>query len=477
MHSMSSLVLASDIRGLSTGVATYLASYLDSRDDFGMRSFYGEAFALALLGHSERLTPTTEQKLLRAYHAKDRDDSQFHWEFNHYAMLEAGRLQLPLTFKHTPVTNWTLLRANVRIRAGVDERRGLAEATRKLRRMQRPSGLILDDRGVKSFQYHCFSAAMTFELYRATGKRRFLDAFCSAVAFIRHFILPNGDALYIGRGQQQSFGYASLIYILSAAYSVTTDTSVLADLQRVIQYVRLHARQDGSLPLVMGGGEEPLPHPDAPHRDCRYPGWYAYNNYFDYLPFAGLFLWKAAQLLSTAPVGTPAITPQQAYRDKDFLKIVVGSTIAVISRPGGYWTNDLPVPYVYCGNRVRTSCYGGEQFGGGIYSLAGIPLPIRRSGRQLRWRAASFLWGSTLVMVSPLGVLLRRFVVSDGRVEMHNRMLSPLRLRDRYLLPRDAPLIRSDYPLVAAGTEYCALGTLTAFEADRIGTVILEFPE
>ncbi|HVY81201.1 MAG TPA: hypothetical protein VG994_09495 [Steroidobacteraceae bacterium] len=467
--------IADELRRLAAGIGTSILSHLASRDDFGMRTFYGEAFTLALLTRLRALDACVERKLLRAFAAKDRTDSQYHWEFNHYGMLEAGRLQTPLVFKHTPCTNWTLLRAAVQVRSGTDAERGLQVALAKLARMQNNAGLILDDPGVRSFQYHCFSAAMIFETYRATREARLLRAFQRAVAFIRHFILPNGDTLYIGRGQQQSFGYASLAYILSAACTLFEDPTLLDDLLRVTRRIRAHVRADGSLPLVIGGGEEPLPHPDAPHLDPRYPGWYAYNNHFDYLPFSGLFLHKAAELLSEARVTRARPVVQEDYRDRDFLKMVAGGTIAIVARPGGYWTNDLPVPYVYSDGRARTGCYGGEQFGRSIYSVRGIPLPMHGS-RSLRWRSLSFFLGRTLVVLSPLGALIRRYEVRERRVDIHSRMLSLLAFRDRYLFPPDGPVVRSPRDLQPAGVEYSASGALLAFEANSVGDVSLEFP-
>jgi len=477
MRTHDSLSITQAIRGLTTGIATFLRDHLAERNDFGMRSFYGEAFTLALLARANRLDAATEAKLLRAYQDKNRADPQYHWEFNHYGMLEAGRLEQPLRFKHTSCTNWTLLRANVRLRSGGDASQALQEARAKIKRMQKPSGLILDDPGVKSFQYHCFSAAMLFEMHQHTLAPDLLEPFLNAVRFIRNFILPDGDTLYVGRGQQQSFGYASLIYILSAAYSSTGDARLLDDLHKVVKRLASHAHANGSLPLVIGGGPEPLPHSDTPHHDTRYPGWYAYNNYFDYLPFAGLFLHKAAELLATAPVHQPALhAAQRAYRDEDFIKVVAGNTIAVISRPGGYWTNDLPVPYVFSGGRVRTGCYGGEQFGGGLYSLRGLPLPLGRT-RSLRWRAKSFFVGQTMIVVSPYGVLIRRFDITERRVGMHTRLLSPFSFKDRYLFPADGPVIRSTYPMEDDGVEYSASGPLRAVQAAGMGEVILEFPE
>src|SRR6185295_1884130 len=129
-------VIAAELHRLAAGIGASLVSHLTAHDGFGMRTFYGEAFALALLERLGTLDRATERRLLSGFDAKDRTDSQYHWEFNHYGMLEAGGLKPPLTFKHTPCTNWTLLRANVRVRSGTAPEQGLTEALNKLGRMQ-----------------------------------------------------------------------------------------------------------------------------------------------------------------------------------------------------------------------------------------------------------------------------------------------------------------------------------------------------
>lgn len=230
------------------GISDYLSNYLSTRSCFGARSFYGESFTLALLSRTSHLTDDLEEKLLLEFKNKDRSDSQYHWEFNNYAMLEAGRLESSsLRFKNTPCTNWTLLRSNVRFRCNVDVDVASIEVDKKIKKMQLTSGMILDDPGVRSFQYHCFSAAMLYEIYICTNNNVYLKRFCKAVEFIRNFILPNGDTLYVGRGQQQSFGYASLIYILCGYYSVTKNNSVLGDVENVISLIRKFIRKDGQL--------------------------------------------------------------------------------------------------------------------------------------------------------------------------------------------------------------------------------------
>jgi len=466
--------LEDNLNDIVVGIANYLSSYLSLRDDFGMRSFYGESFTLAFLTQMNMLTDNVDVKLRRAFNKKNRNDSQYHWEFNNYGMQEAKTTHSNnLKFKNTSCTNWTLLRANVRLRAQQDVELAHSEIKNKLNRMQLSSGLILDDPGVRSFQYHCFSAAMLYEIYLNTKNDHYLTSFCKAVSFIRHFILPNGDTLYVGRGQHQSFGYASLVYILCAYFSITEDNSVIGDIEKIVSLINSNVKDDGSLPLVMGGGHEPIPHPDNPHQNHEYPGWYAYNNYFDYLPFAGLFLKKAIDILKNAGEYTVEYSEQAAYGDKYFRKYVIGNTIAVLSKPGGYWTNDLPIPYIYKEGKILTPCYCGEQFGNSIYSISGIPLP-QYKGLSLRWKSKSFFWRDTMVLISPLGILFRKVKLTENLLEVDNKLFSLLPFHDRYLFLNKSTYINSQYSFEKMGCEYSPAGKLYVYESKKIGRLTLE---
>ena len=111
-------------------------------------------------------------------------------------------------------------------------------ARNKIKRFQLGSGLILDDPGVKSFQYHCFSIAMIGEIYISTNDKIFLKSFSKGIDFILNFILPNGCTLYIGRGQEQSFGYGALIYILSLYFKFFNDTKTISYINIIFNYLQ-----------------------------------------------------------------------------------------------------------------------------------------------------------------------------------------------------------------------------------------------
>jgi hypothetical protein len=193
--------------------------------------------------------------------------------------------------------NWVLLRAVCRshsdrplaiARARLDARAALARYMRL--------GFIADRAGVRSFAYHCFCGALLVDLWQRRGYRWAAAAAAQAAEFISRFILPNGDALYVGRGQEQIFGYGALLYLLEAAGEMTGNADFREYADRVFGYLLSFQRNDGAFPLVLREGEDPEPWTDGTRL-----GWYSYNRYADYLPFLGCMLLKAARPTARRP--------------------------------------------------------------------------------------------------------------------------------------------------------------------------------
>jgi hypothetical protein len=461
------------IKNTVDSITSFIVSWLSDKQNFGCRSFYGESFSLALLQRADFLDDMTKNKLIKAYEDLDKTDSQFHWEFNNYALLDYLNLSNdntikqylePLRFKNTPVTNWTLLRSVTRIKADKDIDHAIREAKERIEKFQLKSGLILDKNDDKSFQYHCFSMAMIGEIYEQTKDEYFKNSFLKGVEFIRHFILSNGEALYIGRGQNQSFGYGALIYILSLAFKFTEDKTLLGDSERILDFLTQHQRDDGSFPLVMSGVEKTIPKIIDIHNP-EFSGWYPYNNYFDYLPFMGFFIAKAHEVLKGLDINDVQYRKEQQYRDDDFIKIVKSGYEAVVSRAGGYWSNDLPIPYIVTAGKKTTPCYGGEQFQKSLYSLEGIPLPYcDRFKKSIRWRSVSFFKGNSLWIVSPIGIMKREFIFEEKYVDIKTRVYSFFTFKHIYLsLDNDKEVFEGGDNLKFSGYEYSASGKLKKY--------------
>lgn len=471
--------ITNSIYKLACDVSTFIKNHLNKFESFNSRSFYGETFALNLLYLTNNLNEKIKNILFDNYEKLDKNDSEFHWEFNNYALLyyklisgddSVDKFLEPLIFKNTPCTNWTLLRSNSKLMARKDEDLAIKEAKEKIKKYQLESGLILDDPGVKSFQYHCFSMAMISEIYEQTKDDFFKTSFLKGVEFIRHFILSNGETLYIGRGQNQSFGYGALIYILSQAYKYTNDKTLLGDIDLVLNFLLKFQREDGSFPLVMNDLEKSIPRV-IDMQNPEFTGWYPYNNYFDYLPFMGFFLAKAYKILQKLNCQNISYRKQKNYRDENFIKIVKSDYEAVLSKPGGYWTNDMPIPFVVHKGESITPMYGGEQFQKSLYNLEGIPLPICLTfNKSCRWKMVSFFKENVLCLISPFGIINRKYNFFDNEIEIITNIFSPFKFKNIYLGLENKNILYGD--LKFEGYEYSASGKLKKYvnfnKQDRI---------
>ncbi|WP_035589110.1 hypothetical protein [Hippea jasoniae] len=464
------MVLYESIQKLSVDISNFIKNHIHKFNGFNVRSFYGETFALNLLYLTNNLDEKSKKILISNYEKLDKSHPEFHWEFNNYALLyyktvsgdnSIDKFIEPLIFKNTPCTNWTLLRSNARLMAKKDEDLAIKEAKEKIKKYQLKSGLILDDPGVKSFQYHCFSMAMIIEIYEQIKDEFFKTSFLKGVEFIRHFILSNGETLYIGRGQNQSFGYGTLIYILAVAYKYTNDKTLLGDIDLVLNFLLKFQREDGSFPLVMNGIEKNIPKV-IDMQNPEFAGWYPYNNYFDYLPFMGFFLARAYYILKNLYCRNIQYKQQKEYRDNDFIKIVKPNYEAVLSRPGGYWTNDLPIPYVVSKSKNLTPCYGGEQFQSSLYSLQGIALPFCETFKKsIRWKAILFFIKNHLWIISLFGIIIREYKFLDDRIEIYTYIYSPFKFKNIYLELENKEVLNGD--LKFEGYEYSASGRLKKY--------------
>ncbi|NBI29328.1 hypothetical protein [Chengkuizengella marina] len=320
---------------------------------------------------------------LKSYGDKDKNYFNFHWEFNNYALhqyynlsndREAYNQLHPLRFKGTKCTNWTILRGLCRILTKKNYPLGVFEITRKITKYQDEFGFIRDDKRVNSLQYHCFSMALIAEAYQVTKNDFFKQSFLKAVDFISDFVLSNGTTNYIGRGQEQLFGYGPLLYSLVFALNLTGESKYEMLVNKVYCHLILFVREDGSLPLVLR--KEELSYPiKIDVNDPKYLGWYNYNNYFDYTCFLAYYLNKAIKLYEPDTNLLNDYEIKNIISNKNFYILKSTNYDAVIATPGGYWTNDLPIPFI-CYKKVNlTPTYGGEQFGSLLYSPESIPLP------------------------------------------------------------------------------------------------------
>jgi len=347
-----------EYQGAARAIAVYLAERQRPEGGFPGPDNYGVAYALWLWSS---FGVEFARQIDRAWQRLKDNPPQSHGEFNIYALLHCrerlgeGPVNALLRriqpgARHS--ANWMLLRAACDI-----GQRGLAasvlgaiEGRAALLRYAR-QGFIWDRPHVRSLGYHAFCGALTADLWERRRVRWAGKAAVRAARFLAPLVLPNGDALYVGRGQEQIFGYGALLYLLEAAAGMTGEAEFAGLADRAFNRLMSFQRKDGSFPLVLREGEEPEPWAPEPAR----PGWYTYNTYADYLPFLGCMLLKAAEA-EAPPLGLAVSSePHLDFRVKRTAKYS-----AVVARPGGAPTNDLSFPYVCVDGESIFPCYGVE---------------------------------------------------------------------------------------------------------------------
>ena len=370
---------------VARGIARYLGERQRLDGSFPGPDHYGTAFSLLLWSHFGELFAAEAERARRRLAL---EPLQTHGEFNAYALLGCREEMGPsavdgvlrgVRFGGRHSANWMLLRAVCRAQEGPwrsPMRSGLEARASLLRHARR--GFIADRQGVRSFGYHAFCGALLAELWRHRGWAWAGRAAVEAASFLAGFVLRNGDTLYVGRGQQQIFGYGALLYLLEAAGQIGASDEFEVPAERVFAYLRSFRREEGCFPLVLREGEPAEPwEPDASR--C---GWYTYNRYADYLPFLGAFLVKAARA-ELRPLGQVEV----AAGSTDFRRWKQDRYEAVIARPGGSATNDMAFPYVCVSGESLFPCYGreGEEVG-----PEEMPLPYGRfaGGEEVAFRKA-----------------------------------------------------------------------------------------
>lgn len=369
-------------------IAAYLAERQRPDGTFPGPDHYGVASALWLWS---RFGVDFARQMDRAWTRLKSHLPSTHGEFNVYALLHCQETLGPdhvapvlrkLRLNGRSSANWMLLRAVCRTQEGPYHSPCLSHfGARAALALHRRCGLIEDRPGVRSLSYHAFCGALLADLYQLTGSKWAARAVAEAAAFIVPFALPNGDALYLGRGQQQIFGYGALLYLLETAAELTGESEYANAADRVFGRLCRRWRPDGSFPLVLREGAEQEPwRPDASR-----PGWYSYNCYADYLPFLGCMLLKAAGTKATPCVKASSVPTHPAIR-----MIHKPRYTAVLSAPRGPATNDLCFPYICVDEVSLFPCYGRE----GAVPGDELPLPytVRGDGSRVSFRDSLRYW-------------------------------------------------------------------------------------
>ncbi|AWB66750.1 hypothetical protein C2869_10080 [Saccharobesus litoralis] len=254
-------------------------------------------YAFSLLAALELEHEQFAAKSLALFNRQNKSSANYSWEFVIYALQRAKKLiqntnatSYVYAEKGTRMVNWTLLRQLNRVNEGRDSLKVKMILWGIKKVFTHESGQILDELKTRSLQYHAFCLFVLAELdqtkYHPLAKSWLIKGCQHAIKMMR----ADGCALYIGRGQEQIFGYGSLVFALE--YTNTKyQLNLNASIEKLWSYVQSFQRENGSYPLVLNR-EQPEKENvtfnlDKPH------GWYGYNTLYDYQPFLAYCLGRA----------------------------------------------------------------------------------------------------------------------------------------------------------------------------------------
>ncbi|MCE8014829.1 hypothetical protein HOP62_01920 [Halomonas sp. MCCC 1A17488] len=284
----------------------HLERMLDSEKGFPDPPTWGYAFtALSAAVQDDENSSGSRlfHTAIKHLEQQEKNSREYSWEFVVFAMQALRCLhgvkhpcveQLTrYRKKGTRMFNWYLLRV---VNKYFDKR--LAWYDRVTFRLAinlytTPEGMILDEFKTRSLQYHAFSLFVLIHIYHESKAEWLKNIIIKAGQLSEHLMMADGTALYLGRGQEQIFGYGALVYSLeyiNRCLRALDQTKLEALAKRVLSF----QRRDGSFPLVLRRIEPELAginfSADRPH------GWYGYNTLYDYQPFLAYCLLRTGQL-------------------------------------------------------------------------------------------------------------------------------------------------------------------------------------
>ncbi|MFO7889398.1 MAG: hypothetical protein R6V04_03565, partial [bacterium] len=227
----------------------------------------------------------------------------YHWDFKNYSFLETYRIMQGYLTKEEKIkwkkgiynyrenksnhlTNWFAMRAySALLRYKLFH--NIFQLFRFFWRMffigraKLPDGCFDDYPHIsRPIQYHVFVLALLHRIYLLKPIPKIKRWFLQGVEYFVHFIDPDGCFNYIGRGQEQIFGYGIAFYVLETAKSLDYNQAGfyqdLAD--RMWEHLYQYQRKN-IFPLVLNTRD-----------DSEQFGWYDYHHLTVYEAFLGVWL-------------------------------------------------------------------------------------------------------------------------------------------------------------------------------------------
>ena len=154
------------------------------KDLWVYRNFYGYTFLALSFFNNKKII----NFCLKEYKKINKNNPNFHYEFNNYALLSLNNdIKLPhdllsevskenIKFRDNNVSNWFLLKHLSILKFDKSNFDSLNSIKNRIKLFQDNDWLIWDDYNNKSFQYHCFSSALIEEVYNITNDKIYMKA-------------------------------------------------------------------------------------------------------------------------------------------------------------------------------------------------------------------------------------------------------------------------------------------------------------
>ncbi|HCE3035152.1 TPA: hypothetical protein NG287_002431 [Vibrio parahaemolyticus] len=281
-------------------LASFLSEKLNKDKGYPDIPTWGYAFS-ALFNQSVGGREIEQELALKFLSQQDKDNKEYSWEFVTFSsgiLTKNKNCKVPDGFeiyheKGTRMFNWFLLRCHNKLLFKRNCKLTLAKLKIALSFYQMEDGLILDEFKTRSLHYHAFCLFVLAHILRENDIPWLKLAFQKGVKCAMNYILKDGTALYIGRGQEQIFGYGALLYSLEF-YNSNISQDECTKVEKVSNKVISFQRSNGSFPLVLrtNAPEEE----DVSFKINKPCGWHGYNTLYDYLPFLGYCLSEVSKL-------------------------------------------------------------------------------------------------------------------------------------------------------------------------------------
>lgn len=163
--------LSMQLNTVAENIAYYLALKQKENGFFPARDFYGKSFSALLWNmFGDRFQNNVDRAVnaIRNEPKIHKGYGKYHFEFNRYALAKMGMSEVKLNdflqgerYAETRVANWTLLRSYCRLASGSAFSRilGQIELQAVLMWFRTKDGLIEDEKGSFTSQYHAFCAS------------------------------------------------------------------------------------------------------------------------------------------------------------------------------------------------------------------------------------------------------------------------------------------------------------------------------